>query len=449
MQVKAASSSLKLFRLWGTIIDVAPGVIRIAGISELAGVGNEIIIEKQGTTVLGEILTVSGDSVTALLFSPCDTLRIGDPVQIEQEARIEPGDHWLGQIVNYRGDIANGDSAPPMARRTPRRLLAAPLPAHARRGIGPRLASGWMVTDTVLPICRGQRLGLFAGSGVGKSTFLGSLAAGMDADRVVIALIGERSREVNEFVRNVLPESIMSKTVVVAATASEPPGAKKRAAYCAMAAAEHFRDQGLNVLFLFDSITRFAEAHRETALLAGETPALNAFPPSTVRVVSELAERTGPGTDGKGDITAIYSVLVAGSDMEEPVADMIRGILDGHIILDRDIAERGRYPAIDVLRSVSRSLPHAATEDENALIRECRRMFALYEEIAPMLRANLYEFGKDAEADRAIALYSLLDHYAGTPNSQGIEAAFDQLREILRTERSLAAQALPATPIDP
>ena len=449
MQVKAASSSLKLFRLWGTIIDVAPGVIRIAGISELAGVGNEIIIEKQGTTVLGEILTVSGDSVTALLFSPCDTLRIGDPVQIEQEARIEPGDHWLGQIVNYRGDIASGDSAPPMTRATPRRLLAAPLPAHARRGIGPRLASGWMVTDTVLPICRGQRLGLFAGSGVGKSTFLGSLAAGMDADRVVIALIGERSREVNEFVRNVLPESIMSKTVVVAATASEPPGAKKRAAYCAMAAAEHFRDQGLNVLFLFDSITRFAEAHRETALLAGETPALNAFPPSTVRVVSELAERTGPGTDGKGDITAVYSVLVAGSDMEEPVADMIRGILDGHIILARDIAERGRYPAIDILRSVSRSLPHAATDDENALIRECRRMFALYEEIAPMLRANLYEFGKDAEADRAIALYSLLDRYAGTPNDLGIEAAFDRLRDILRTERSLAAQALPATPIDP
>ena len=449
MQMKAASSSLKLFRLWGTIIDVAPGVIRIAGISELAGVGNEIIIEKQGTTVLGEILTVSGDSVTALLFSPCDMLRIGDPVQIEQEARIEPGDHWLGQIVNYRGDIASGDSAPPMMRATPRRLLAAPLPAHARRGIGPRLASGWMVTDTVLPICRGQRLGLFAGSGVGKSTFLGSLAAGMDADRVVIALIGERSREVNEFVRNVLPESIMSKTVVVAATASEPPGAKKRAAYCAMAAAEHFRDQGLNVLFLFDSITRFAEAHRETALLAGETPALNAFPPSTVRVVSELAERTGPGTDGKGDITAVYSVLVAGSDMEEPVADMIRGILDGHIILARDIAERGRYPAIDILRSVSRSLPHAATDDENALIRECRRMFALYEEIAPMLRANLYEFGKDAEADRAIALYSLLDRYAGTPNGLGIEAAFDRLREILRTERSLAAQALPATPIDP
>jgi len=338
--------------------------------------------------------------------------------------------------------------ASPATRSIPRRLHAAPLPAHARRGIGPRLPSGWMVTDTMLPICRGQRLGLFAGSGVGKSTFLGSLAAGMQAERVVIALIGERSREVNDFVRNVLPKSILSKTVIVAATASEPPGAKKRAAYCAMTAAEHFRDQGQNVLLLFDSITRFAEAHRETALVAGETPALNAFPPSTVRVIAELAERAGPGTDGKGDITAIYSVLVAGSDMEEPVADMIRGILDGHIILARDIAERGRYPAIDILRSVSRSLPHAATDEENALIRECRRMFALYEEIAPMLRANLYEFGKDAEADKAIALFALLDKYAGTRNESGIKTAFARLEEILKSESGPDVQTMPATPIE-
>ncbi|KCZ92235.1 FliI/YscN family ATPase [Hyphomonas johnsonii] len=446
MPMAVSSSSLRLFRLWGTVTDVAPGVIKIAGISELAGVGNEIIIEKPGFTVLGEILSVSGDSVTALLFSPCDAIRIGDPVQIEQEARIEPGDHWLGQIVNYRGDITSGENAVEATHATKRRLHAAPLPAHARRGIGPRLASGWMVTDTMLPICRGQRLGLFAGSGVGKSTFLGSLAAGMDADRVVIALIGERSREVNDFVRNVLPQSILSKTVVVAATASEPPGAKKRAAYCAMAAVEHFRDEGKNVLLLFDSITRFAEAHRETALLAGETPALNAFPPSTVRVIAELAERAGPGVGSKGDVTAIYSVLVAGSDMEEPVADMIRGILDGHVILSRDIAERGRYPAIDILRSVSRALPHAATEEENALIREGRRMFALYEEIAPMLRANLYEFGKDVDADRAIALFAHLDRFAGTRNSGGMDAAFDALREILQQDVDSGTQPVADAP---
>lgn len=431
MPMGAASPSFTLFSLWGTITDVAPGMVRIAGISELAGVGNEIVIEKQGTSILGEILSISGDSVTALLYSPCDAIRIGDAVQIQQEPRIEPGDHWLGQIINYRGDITGATAQVAPLRATNRRLNTAPLPAHARRGIGDRLATGWMVTDTMLPICQGQRLGLFAGSGVGKSTFLGSLAAGLEADRVVIALIGERSREVNEFVRNVLPQSIMSKTVVVAATASEPPGAKKRAAYCAITAAEHFRDEGHNVLFLFDSITRFAEAHRETALMAGETPALNAFPPSTVRVISELAERAGPGVDSKGDITAIYSVLVAGSDMEEPVADMIRGILDGHIILSRQIAERQRYPAIDVLRSVSRALPHAATDDENALIRRCRRTLALYEELEPMLRANLYEFGKDTDGDNSIALFPALDAFMGTKSPGGIASAFEKLNSIL------------------
>ncbi|WP_233350915.1 FliI/YscN family ATPase [Hyphomonas sp. ND6WE1B] len=431
MPMGAASPSFTLYSLWGTITEVAPGMVKIAGISELAGVGNEIIIEKQDTSILGEILSISGDCVTALLYSPCDAIRIGDAVQIQQEPRIEPGDHWLGQIINYRGDITGATSPAVPMRATNRRLNTAPLPAHARRGIGSRVATGWMVTDTLLPICQGQRLGLFAGSGVGKSTFLGSLAAGLEADRVVIALIGERSREVNEFVHNTLPQSIMSKTVVVAATASEPPGAKKRAAYCAITAAEHFRDEGHNVLFLFDSITRFAEAHRETALMAGETPALNAFPPSTVRVISELAERAGPGLGNKGDITAIYSVLVAGSDMEEPVADMIRGILDGHFILSRQIAERQRYPAIDVLRSVSRALPHAATDDENALIRRCRRTLALYEELEPMLRANLYEFGKDMDSDNAIALFPLLDAFMGTKSPDGIASAFEKLLIIL------------------
>lgn len=445
MPMGAASASFTLFSLWGTVTEVAPGMIRIAGISELAGVGNEIVIQKPGTSILGEILSISGDSVTALLYSPCDAIRIGDAVQIQQEPRIEPGDHWLGQIINYRGDITGAFAQTAPLRATNRRLHTAPLPAHARRGIGNRLATGWMVTDTMLPVCQGQRLGLFAGSGVGKSTFLGSLAAGLEADRVVIALIGERSREVNEFVRNVLPQSIMSKTVVVAATASEPPGAKKRAAYCAITAAEHFRDEGHNVLFLFDSITRFAEAHRETALMAGETPALNAFPPSTVRVISELAERAGPGLDDKGDITAIYSVLVAGSDMEEPVADMIRGILDGHIILSRQIAERQRYPAIDVLRSVSRALPHAATDEENVLIRRCRRTLALYEELEPMLRANLYEFGKDAEGDNAIALFPALDKFMGTKSENGIESAFQTLNTILGPDPSSAPPEAPPT----
>jgi flagellum-specific ATP synthase len=435
----------QLYRLWGTVTDVAPGMLKIAGISQLAGVGNEIQIRKPGQTIHGEILSVSAESVTALLFSPCDTIRIGDRVEIEQEARIEPGDHWLGHVINYRGEVAGGETTAAPVRASIRALHAPALPAHARRRLGPRLATGWAVTDTLLPLCRGQRIGLFAGSGIGKSTFLGSLATGLEADRVVIALIGERGREVNDFIQHTLTPEMRGRTVVIAATASESPGAKKRAANCAIATAEHFRDQGHNVLFLFDSITRLAEAHRETALLAGEVPALNAFPPSTVRVIAELAERAGPGTDGRGDITAVFSVLVAGSDLEEPVADMIRGMLDGHIILARPIAERGRFPAIDVLRSVSRCLPQAATPEENELLREYRRMIALYEEVSPMLRANLYEFGRDTDCDRAIALYPALDNFVAARKPEGINASFDELRRILGEN---APQAEPATAPD-
>lgn len=418
-----------MFTLWGTVTALSSGMITITGISEFAGIGNEISIEMGEKTLHGEILSVSSDHAIALLFSGSEDVRIGNRVVVHPEATIDIGDHWLGKVVNYRGEVAGN---PESSAQTVNRPLNTPPPAaHLRRPLGERLDTGLMTTDTLLPICRGQRLGLFAGSGVGKSTLLGALAQGVGADRIVIGLIGERSREVNEFAERILSPEAAARTVIVAATASEPPGAKKRAALCAMTAAEHFRDEGHSVLLIMDSITRFAEAHRETALLAGETPALNAFPPSTVRVISELAERSGPGTGDAGDITAIYSVLVAGSDMEEPVADMIRGVLDGHIILSRDIAERGRYPAVDILRSVSRSLPAAATEEQNALLTDFRRTIALYEEIAPMLRADLYEYGKDAATDRAIALYPTLDAFVGSMNAGVIDDAFYQLRILL------------------
>ena len=431
----------RLYTLWGTVTKVSPGMITIAGVGAFAGLGNEVLLSTPEGPVYGEVLSVSGDEITALLFSQSEKVRIGDRVQLEKSPHASPGDHWLGKIVNYRGMVTGADGeAPGFASRTVRELQTAPPPSHLRRGLGDRLPTGWMVTDTVLPICRGQRLGLFAGSGIGKSTFLASLARGVKADRVVIALIGERSREVNEFANRVLPDEMKDKAVVVAATANEPPGAKKRAAYCAMAAAEHFRDEGHQVLFLFDSLTRFAEAHREVALAAGEPPALNAFPPSTTRTLSELAERTGPGTGNQGDITAVFSVLVAGSNMEEPVADMVRGILDGHIILSREIAERGRFPAIDVLRSVSRSLPDAASEEENALLKEYRRTLAVYEEIVPMLRANLYEHGHNADGDRAIELYPQLDGFVSLKNPDGIQGAFEVMKGLLGSEQKPSAE---------
>lgn len=196
----------QLFTLWGTVTDIAPGQISIAGVSHAAGLGNEIKIEKAGETVYGEILSVGADQAIALLFSAADAIRIGDTVQIEQTARVTIGDHWLGQIVNYRGDITN-KAAPQTSDTTHARVLKGPPPAaHLRRPLGARLATGMMTTDTLLPICQGQRIGLFAGSGVGKSTLLGKLANGLDADRVVIALIGERSREVQAFANETLPQ---------------------------------------------------------------------------------------------------------------------------------------------------------------------------------------------------------------------------------------------------
>jgi flagellum-specific ATP synthase len=416
-------------------------MIEVSGVSHAVGIGDSVTIEKPGEDLIGEVITVMGDCVKILMYSSTDAIRIGDRAFITEQDQVEVGDHWLGALVNYRGEV--------QTRRVPKQgldlkqpmpLQTTALPPSVRKPLGKRLLTGLNVTDTLLPICAGQRIGLFAGSGVGKSTLLGTLAGGMNADRVVIALIGERSREVQEFIDEVLPPEALPKTTVIAATANEPPGAKKRAAFCAMAAAEYYRDQGHSVLFLFDSLTRFAEAHRETALMAGETPALNAFPPSTVRVVSELAERTGPGPKNGGDITAVFSVLVAGSDFEEPVADMVRGILDGHFVLSRKIAERGRYPAIDVLRSVSRALPKAATPEQNALLQTYRNLITTYDEIAPMVRAGLFEFGKDPHADLAYSLYPSLDKFLTEP-SNGIETAFEYLQSLMQPALSTAEPA--------
>lgn len=418
-------------RLWGSVTEILPGMITLAGISHAAGIGDSVIIEKPGQNLIGEVMTVTANAARVLMYSSTDALRIGDRAYVSHQDQVEVGDHWLGALIDYRGQIMMRRLPdPPGKRPVTVALQRPPVPPADRKPLGTRLSTRLNVTDTLLPICRGQRIGLFAGSGVGKSTLLGRLAGGMSADRIVIGLIGERSREVQEFIDTVLPPEVLPKTTIIAATASEPPGAKKRAAFCAMAAAEYFRDQGHSVLFLFDSLTRFAEAHRETALMAGETPALNAFPPSTVRVVSELCERTGPGTKTAGDITAIFSVLVAGSDFEEPVADMVRGILDGHIVLSRKIAERGHYPAIDVLRSVSRSLPNAATPEQNRLLQTFRQLMTTYEEIAPMVRAGLFEFGTDPQADLAHALHDRFNQFLTEP-SNGIENAFDYLKDLL------------------
>ncbi|MEL7463172.1 MAG: FliI/YscN family ATPase [Pseudomonadota bacterium] len=418
-------------RRCGAVAAASGATVEVTGLAQRARLGDPVhvgpALDEAG--VAGEIVALSADRATAMIAGGEDGIALGDRVWLAPHPALAPDEAWLGRVVDAQG--APLDGAPLPAGDTPSSPHAAPHAAITRAGLGKRLDTGLAALDALLPIARGQRIGLFAGSGVGKSRLLAQLARRTEADVVVFALIGERGRELNDFIRNGLGEEGFRRSVVVAATSDESPLTRRRAAWTATAIAESFRDQGRHVLLIFDSLTRFAEAHREIALTAGETPSLRAYPPSTSSMIARLTERAGPGpADQAGAITAIYSVLVAGSDMEEPIADITRGLLDGHIVLDRAIAERGRFPAIDVPRSVSRSLPDAASEAENALIAQTRRLLALYEDAAPMVRTGLYQPGADAETDRAVALFADLDRFCAETSASCADA-FERLRAIL------------------
>ena len=277
-------------------------------------------------------------------------------------------------------------------------------------------------------------MGMFAGSGVGKSTLMSYFARNVDADIVVIGLIGERGREVNDFVNKTLTEEIRKKCVIIAVSSDESALVKRRGAYLTLTVAEYFRDQGNNVVLLFDSLTRLAEAQREIGLMAGEPPAMRAFPPSSFTEVMGLCERAGPGhySDKGGDITAFFTVLVQGGDMEEPVADCVRGTLDGHIVLDRQIAERGLYPAVDILKSVSRALPDCAHPEENDLIQRVRYIISEFKEIEPMVKLGIYKKGLSAETDYAVAIYPEIEKTLYSSDIYNFETIFNKLSEILK-----------------
>lgn len=413
----------------GRVVAVADGLVDIAGASMACRIGDRVTVYCGSTPKRGEVVRLGETSISALIDGGVNDVALDDWVQVQGAPQIFPTLSWLGRVVDPDGSpldgraIAQGSHSASNFRQPP--------PAHQRKPLGPRLETGMAVFNTLLPIVRGQRIGLFAGSGVGKSTLLGDLAKGVSADVVVIGLVGERGREIRQFVDDVLGPDGMKRSVIVAATSDQSPQLRRNCARAATAVAEHFRDQGQHVLLLIDSVTRFCEAHREIALASGEDAKLRGFPASTAAEISGLCERAGTGPRDSGDITAIYSVLVSGSDMEEPVADMLRGVLDGHIVLDRSIAERGRFPAVDALRSVSRSLPAAASPVENDLIQKARHLLAAYDRAELMIQSGLYVTGTDAKTDKAVAVYDDLDAFLAVQDGRDIMGHFARLRQIV------------------
>lgn len=427
--LRAEIGSVSAVSRIGRVIGIGRGTLRVGGLSEGTGLGDRVRIMAGAGRVGGEVLRLAQDGIEVLADGATEGLGIGDAVELLGQAELAPDDSWIGRIIDPFGAPLDGR---PLFRGVRSSAVRGSVPAAATRGrLGARISTGVAVFDTLLPLVEGQRIGLFAGSGVGKSSLLAKFARGVAADVVVIALIGERGRELREFTENVLGARGMARSVVVTATSEQSPLLRRRCAWAAMSVAEHFRDQGLHVLFLADSVTRFAEAHREVALASGEEPSLRGYPPSVAHVIMSLAERAGPGREGSGAITGVFSVLVAGSDMEEPVADILRGALDGHVVMDRKIAERGRYPAIDLLRSVSRSLPGAASEEENAMIAEARKLLGAYDRAELMIQAGLYAGGSDPVIDRAIRVYPALDGFLAEDAADGVEGSFRRLRACL------------------
>lgn len=426
-QMGAAIGRTTRTRPVGLITQIAAGTVRITGLSARARVGDRI--QMIGGDLRGEVVRTDADGLDALMDGSLEGLGLGARVALVPRPVFAPHAGWIGRVIDPDG--APLDGRPLLAGQVAQPLSAPPPPASTRRELGQRLATGFAVFDTILPIVRGQRIGLFAGSGVGKSTLLSALAKQVEADVIVIGLVGERGRELREFVEKSLGADGMARSVIVAATSDRAAQVRRRCPLAATAVAEYFRDQGLQVLLLIDSVTRFAEAHREVAVAGGELANLRGHPASTPVAIAGLCERAGPGAEQTGDITAVYTVLVAGSDMEEPVADMLRGVLDGHVVLDRTIAERGRFPAIDVTRSVSRSLPEAANTAENKLISMARQHMGAYAQAELMIQAGLYSGGSDPKIDEAIATRDALEDFIAKPNTNGIVGAFRLLQRAL------------------
>jgi len=419
--------------VFGRVVAVRGLLIEIAGPVAAMRLGGRVEIEiSKGELVPCEIIGFSGDRALAMPFGLLDGVRRGCPAHVRTNAgAVRPTDAWLGRVVDALGRPIDG-AGPMPEGEIPYPFRAEPPPAHERQRVGPPLDLGVRALNTFLTCCEGQRMGIFAGSGVGKSVLLSMLARYTAADVAVIGLVGERGREVQEFLQDDLGPEGMARSVVVVATSDEPALMRRNAAYLTLALAEYFRDQGKSVLCMIDSITRFAMSQRDIGLAGGEPPTAKGYTPTVFNELPRLLERAGPGTQG-GTITGLFTVLVEGDDHNEPVADAVRGILDGHIVMERQIAERGRYPAINVLKSVSRTMPRSCDPDYWNVVQRARQVMATYSDMEELIRLGAYRPGSSAEVDEAIALQPDLEAFLGQgkEESTSIGHGYQRLAQIM------------------
>ncbi len=383
--------------------------------------------------VLAEVIGLNGRTVQMMPFTSTEGIEIGCKViSIGEGLSVPTGKHLLGRVLDGLGRAADGKGDVFSPQRYP--AIASPPDPMTRRPIEKRMVTGIKAIDSLLAVGCGQRLGIFSGSGVGKSTLLGMIARNTSADVNVIALIGERGREVLDFINRDLGEEGLARSVVVSATSDQSPLMRLRGAYTATAIAEYFRDCGMNVMLMFDSVTRFAKAQREISLARGDKPAQRGYPPSVFETLPQLLERSGSSENGS--ITAFYTVLVDGDDMDEPISDAVRSILDGHIVLSRRLAQRYHYPAIDVLASISRLSKRVSSKNMQAAEAKVRKLMAVYSEQEDMINVGAYQKGTNPEIDAAIDSHGAIEDFLTQEVHEGtsIEETLRQLSAVSGVE---------------
>jgi flagellum-specific ATP synthase len=401
-RVRAAAAP----RVTGRVTGVVGLNVTVAGLQ--AAVGEVVELASASGPLAAEVVALSGEGLVCTPLAPLTGLRTG--VEAEATGRglsVPVGPELLGRVVDGLGRSIDGG---PSLADLPHVPVDAAAPHPLLRGrVDAPLSLGVRAIDTLVPVGRGQRLGIFAGSGVGKSSLLSMIARGTDAPVCVLALVGERGREVREFLESDLGPEGLARSVVVVATSDEPPMVRLRAAFTATRIAEYFRDRGADVVLMMDSLTRAAMAQREVGLSAGEPPATRGYPPSVFALLPRLLERAGPGE--RGSITGLYTVLVEGDDHNEPIADTARSILDGHVVLTRRLATTGHFPAIDVLESVSRVAAAVTSREQRAAASELRRLMAAHRDARELIEIGAYAPGANPDVDRARALLPRIDAF--------------------------------------